>query len=600
MKKKALALLLAGMMTVSMLAGCVSDDAPEPTPTAEATPAPVATPPPAAEEIADEDVDEMELVDGNWRFKETRQITAIIFERNNDIRTPAHDNYYTDFIKSELLRIHNIELTEYIPVGRWDEAETLPLWLASGDAPDVCVTYNHTAIQEYAAMGAVHDLTDLVHEHKSRLPHLWDLFTEHNIYGALNPETGAIYYLETTLSNSSRINTFVREDWLAALGLSEPKTTQEFEDMLIAFRDNADLLLGNQASRMVPFGMSSDVAWQTNNLLVSFTPDGITEREMYVLGGDDRQLMWPGTKEATRLLNKWYNEGLIYSEFALVTGSDDTLTNLTNAGYVGAFLSNWDIPYRGDQSNQIMIKQEIGPEAAYIAVDPFLNNAGKTFKVRGGSFDRKIFFPTTNTEPLASIFFVDFMSRPEIIQHLQLGVEGINHDVVDGVPIFKAAVSSLKDDEGNDVLDADGKRMAADDTNLPYIINSSNNIDMTITINGFYRKSGLTALALPNSFPGTDASYIEKALEYANKDSVPNMELNLGEIFSASGMSEVLKDKRDTLLAHAIRANPDDFDAVYDQYWQEYLDSGAQAIMEERAERWVQYFGTADFRPTAD
>ncbi|MCL2718809.1 MAG: extracellular solute-binding protein [Lachnospiraceae bacterium] len=597
MKKKLLALLLAGMMITTMLAGCVSDDDVPETPAVTET-APVAEPPEVAEEIADEDFDEMELVDGNWRFKETRQITALIYERNNDIRTPAHDNYYTDFIKSELLRIHNIELTEYVPVGRWEESDTIPLWLASGDAPDVCVTYNHAAIQEYAAMGAVHDLTDLVHEHRSRLTHMWDLFTEHNIYGARNPETGAIYYLETTLANSARINTFVREDWLAALGLAEPKTTQEFEDMLIAFRDNADLLLGNNAARMVPFGLASDVGWQTNNLLVSFTPDGITERERYVLGGDERQTMWPGTKEAVRVLNRWFNESLIYPEFALITGSDDTLTNLVNAGFVGSFMSNWDIPYRGENSNQVLVKQEVGPEAAFIAVDPFQNDAGNTFKVRGGAFDRKIFFPATNTEPLASIFFIDFMSRPEIIQHLQLGIEGINHDIVDGVPIFKAAVGSLKDDEGEDVLDDDGKRIPADETNLPYIINSPNNIDMTITINGFYRGGGLTALALPNSFPGTDARYIEKALEYANKNSVPNMELNLGEIFSQSGMAEVIQDKRDSLFANAIRANPADFDAVYDQYWQEYLDSGMQAIIDERAERWAQYFGTADFRPT--
>ena len=600
MKRKALTLLLAGMMLVSTLAGCVADDGPDvtPPPVVNNDPGTIATPPPPEEEIADEAVTELEYVDGNWRFiGEPRKITVEIFERNNDIRTPAHDNFYTDWIKAEVLRLHNVEVTEYVSVGRWEEADTIPLWLASGDAPDVCVTYNFTAIQEYAAMGAVHDLSPLVHNHRSRLPHLWDLFTESNIYGALNPETGAIYWIETTLANRARINTFAREDWLNLLGLSEPKTIQEYEDMLIAFRDNADLLLGADAARMVPLVLSHDVAWQMNNLFSAYAPTDITDRQQYIYGGDDRQILWPGNKEAVRMLNRWYNEGLIYEDFALITQSSTTHVDMMKAGYVGSFGMNWDFAYRdGDNWIHNVLRQEAGQDAAFIAIDPFANvdGSGDTFKVMGSGFDRKIFFPMTNTEPLASMFYVDFMSRPETIQFLQLGVEGINYDLVDGIPISKPVVGTLKDEEGNDVLDENDKPIVTDDTNLQYIINSSNNIDMTITINGFY-PHGITGQALSNSFQGTEPRYITRALEIAYKDAIPGQNLNLGEILSASGMTNALRDKRDTMLANAIRASVADFDAVYDAGWKEMMDSGAQAILNERTERWITYYGDADF-----
>ena len=76
--------------------------------------------------------------------------------------------------------------------------------------------------------------------------------------------------MKQKLANSNRINTFVRKDWLDKLGLKEPATKQEFEDMLIAFRDNADELLGADADKMVPYSVSYDVGWRAATLIESF------------------------------------------------------------------------------------------------------------------------------------------------------------------------------------------------------------------------------------------------------------------------------------------------------------------------------------------
>jgi putative aldouronate transport system substrate-binding protein len=65
--------------------------------------------------------------------------------------------------------------------------------------------------------------------------------------------------------------------------------------------------------------------------------------------------------------------------------------------------------------------------------------------------------------------------------------------------------------------------------------------------------------------------------------------LNLGEVISESGMSEVLADKRNTLYANAIRASVADFDAVYDRGMAEYLASGGQAIIDERTQKFDMF-----------
>ena len=68
-----------------------------------------------------------------------------------------------------------------------------------------------------------------------------------------------------------------------------PTNKAEFEACLVAFRDNAELLLGADAAKMVPYSTSQDIGWRNNNLTVSFVPDAITDEELYIRGFDDRQ-----------------------------------------------------------------------------------------------------------------------------------------------------------------------------------------------------------------------------------------------------------------------------------------------------------------------
>ena len=152
--------------------------------------------------------------------------------------------------------------------------------------------------------------------------------------------------------NVARINTFVRKDWLDKLGMAVPTTTQEFEDMLYAFKDNAELLLGDEADKMIPYSMTDDVGWRANNILYSFVPDEFTTDKYNYIYNDDRQFLLPGVKEAVRMLNKWYNDGLILQDFSLYAAGDATEYNLLKAGYVGAVEVNWDDVYRNAEGKR--------------------------------------------------------------------------------------------------------------------------------------------------------------------------------------------------------------------------------------------------------
>ncbi|WEK54377.1 MAG: extracellular solute-binding protein [Candidatus Cohnella colombiensis] len=508
-------------------------------------------------------------LDSNLRFKETRKIKVEIYDRGNTGGTKPEDNFYTNFIKDGMLRDHNVEVT-FVPVPRWTEGEAINNLLAAGEAPDVAVTYSYPTVQTYANMGGITNLAPLVDEHKDLLPNLWGLLTESNINWDRDPNAGTLWALEARLNILNRINTFVREDWLKKLNLPAPTNLQEFENMLKAFKDNASTLLGKDAGKLIPFSTSFDVGWRADHLTSSYFPDNITDKDMYVYGFDDRRLLYPNYKEGIRTLNKWYNEGLVWKDFPLYPAGDATEDNLMKAGFVGAFIHNWDYPYRsGEDGITGNLHMLVGPDANYIAVEPFKNEAGVYQKFLSAPVDRKVFFPATNKEPLASMLYLDWISKIDNRVYLQFGEEGKTHEKMP---------------------DGSYKTIAATDE---YLMNSPANIDYTITSNGLDTGNpDLTVKSIANGYAGVDARLIEVASKITTNEGRVGKNAKAGEIKAEEGQGEALKAKRDAFLDQAVVAPVAKFDAVYDAGMKDYLKSGGQAIIDERIAAWEKLYGS--------
>ncbi|HKL87033.1 MAG TPA: sugar ABC transporter substrate-binding protein [Treponemataceae bacterium] len=503
----------------------------------------------------------------NGKFTTTKSITVEIYDRSNDGGSNPEDNFYTTFIKEGMLRDHNVAVT-FKRVPRWTEVEAMNNLLAANDAPDVCVTYSYPTIQTYANMGGVLDMAPYLTKYKKDIPNLYSLLGERNINWNKDPEAGTIYAVEALLFHNLRTSVFVREDWLKKLNIAEPKNLQEFEAMLKAFKTNAKILLGADADKIIPFSLSIDVGWRADLLTTSFVPSKISDKDMWINGFDDRRLLWPNYKEGIRVLNKWYNEGLIWKDFALYSTSDKTESNLIKAGYVGAMIQNWDVPYRdGDQGIHASLKKLAGPDAGFIAIDCFKNDAGKYAKYLSPPVDRKVFFPATNKEPVASLLYLDWISKLENRKFLQIGETGVTHEV--------QADGSVK------ALGVKGDK----------IMNSGSNIDYTITINGLdLGNTELNAKSLALGYAGVDKKYIERAYATQKTDARITSNFNVGEIKAEEGMGPALKEKRDNMLVQSIVAKPAQFDSIYDNGMKDYMSSGGKAIIDERAAKYAAFF----------
>jgi len=567
MKKKVLSVLLASTMVMSMAAcGEQTTEAP-----ATDTPATDTTTvaEPADDTATEEPAEVSELTDG--KFAETRHITVEVYDRGNDGGSDPTNNMYTEYIKKGMLEDHNVEV-EFVAVPRWTEVDEINNLLAAGTAPDICVTYSYPTIQTYANMGGVLDLKEYVDNYKADTQNLWNWLGESNIYWDQDINDGTLWAIEGKRANPRRILTFVRQDWLDALNMKAPTTKAEFYDMICAFRDNADTLLGSDAKKMVPFSVSYDVGWRAALLIESEISPDITDKEFYINGFDDRKLTENGTKEAIRTLNKWYNEGLLWKDFALYGSGDTTEDDMMKAGYVGAFQHNWDYPFRnGEDSIQANLKRLVGENAKYVAVDCFENSAGKTLKFGiSEAGDRKIFFPSTNDEPLASMLYLDWISDPEHIQYLQIGDEGVTHNVLD--------------DGAIEIIAAEGDA----------IMNSGQNIDYTITCNGLhFTDDKLTELSMAHSYASVDSADVETAIKLSMTNPRYEKNVKVAQITSEDGMGEALASKRDEVYDTAVVAAADAFDTTWDKAMADYLSAGGQAIIDERTTAWEAAYGSA-------
>ncbi|MBR7175364.1 MAG: extracellular solute-binding protein [Clostridia bacterium] len=505
------------------------------------------------------------FVDG--KFTETRHIKVEIFNRNNDGGSDPTNNPFTDYIKQGMLEKYNVEV-EYVSVGRWSEVDDINNLLATGEAPDICVTYSYPTIQTFADMGGIIDLNPWLEEYKDQLGDMWALLEDYNIYYDQDPETKTVWAVEAVLADRARLNTFIRKDWLDKLGLALPTTEEEFHDCLVAFRDNAETLLGADADKMVPYSTSTDIGWRNDLLSISKVAEDIDDATLYVYGYDDRHMLYPGYKEGIRVLNQWYNEGLVWKDFGLYTDSTAE-DDMMKAGYVGAFMHNWDYPFRNnDDSIEANLVRNVGPDAAFVAVDCFKNDAGITRKFLADRVDRKVFFPATNKEPLASLLYVNFISNPDTIKFLQTGKEGVNHE--------------LTENGAYKTLAATGD----------WIMNSGMNIDYTITVNGLYIGEATESSRALN-YSSVPAEIVVGAHEASIANGRTAKKYSVGDIVAETDVGTSLTAKRDAMLTQAVSASVDQFDAVFDAGMDDYLASGGQAIIDERAEKLLAVYGEA-------
>ncbi len=332
------------------------------------------------------------------------------------VQNPAVENYETNTFTQWLEEQTNVHIEwQTVPLDEADAALTLRL--ASGDYPDILMDFNPdpSVIQLYGGLGIFMPLNDLIEQHGTMTKLHWETTPAARV--ASTAPDGNIYSLPSindcyhcTMSAKLWIN----QEWLDTLGLEMPQTTEEYAEVLRAFKDGDPN--GNGEADEIPLSGSATNAWHGS-------PDEFFMGSfIYHPGNKLRLIQDAGTvvaiygqeawREGTAYLAGLHAEGLLSPE--IFTNDSDQLRALGNgrdgvpilgsvpAGWFGEFMT--------------FTAGESGPWDAYTAVSP-LEGPDGTRNSMHDTFQAPIvgsFIITDKCEnPELAMRWADFLGRVE-------------------------------------------------------------------------------------------------------------------------------------------------------------------------------------------
>jgi putative aldouronate transport system substrate-binding protein len=212
---------------------------------------------------------------------------------------------------------YNVKL-KFIDIDESNRKEQLNLMYATGTTPDI-VQVTLPDVSDYSKQGLLAELPiDMI---KENMPNYYAVLQEYdpqllNITKVDGKNMGlARFNLNGGIPRAGNI----RADWLENVGITKvPSTIQELEEAFIKFRNDDPDKNGAKDT----YGMSnpSDFAgkhwFQSIFGAFNTNPFNWVERDGKLQFG----LTAPETKDALKLLNKWYEEGLIDPEFIMDKG----------------------------------------------------------------------------------------------------------------------------------------------------------------------------------------------------------------------------------------------------------------------------------------
>lgn len=319
----------------------------------------------------------------------------------------------------------------------WDATaakEARQISLASGDYPEVYMLipwvdyFSQVELVRYGNQGVILPLNDLIAEHA---PNIQQAFDDFPWFRALvTAPDGNIYGLTQLIECfhcSYGLQMWVNSSWLDALGLEQPTTTEEFHEVLRAFKEQDPN--GNGEADEIPLSGSSQFLGTLPYpyLLMAYTYYPIADNVMEVplVIEDGGAVVTAATKDETRAGLQWiaqmYEEGLI--DPGAFTQNQEGLQQLGNnaeSQLLGAVPSQHPRVFVSDPdylNDYDAIPPLVGPDGQQNAFYGASTSAGATFVLTNKA---------SEADQIAAIKLVDFMFSTEGQLEAYWGEEGVD------------------------------------------------------------------------------------------------------------------------------------------------------------------------------
>ncbi len=267
---------------------------------------------------------DVSVEDLSFPLAETATITGMI---SYPVGTEENPNNRTIFKRLEEETNVHVDWTA-ISSDQW--GDKISLNMANKDAlTDFVFTagFSNSDLIKYADQGVIINVEDYIDK---CMPNLSKVFEQYPEYRTMcEDEEGHIWalpWIEQLGSEKTAIQTvgnnmcFINQKWLDFLGLETPTTVDEFEQVLLAFKDHAAELQAEFGIDGEIIPMSCIMNDQDPNILTNGFGDGYGDVDMgqHITVTDDLEVICTATtenfKKGVEWLHKLYDEGLIDAE----------------------------------------------------------------------------------------------------------------------------------------------------------------------------------------------------------------------------------------------------------------------------------------------
>lgn len=316
--------------------------------------------------------------------------------------------------------------------------EKLSVLFASGETPDIILTgvgnssrYDKATEQFLGEQGLVLPLNEYLDTISVGYKAAFEAFDGMREF--ITTPDGNIYSLpnvDASLHVQFNMKCWINTQWLDNLGLDMPTTTDEFYEVLKAFKEQDANGNGDPNDEIPLSTVTSGAGTQIDGFLMD--PFQLTSEtnKLYV---DDGTVMFApvqdGYKEGLKFLNKLYAEGLLNPES--FTQDKNNQVNINESGdecVIGCFLAQrpgyaCDLttePYSKKWEQYQSLAPLTGPDGTCVAAwNPYvMYQTGMTF------------ISSTCSNPEAAFRLLDYLATEENTYRAALGVEGVHYEML--------------------------------------------------------------------------------------------------------------------------------------------------------------------------
>ena len=496
----------------------------------------------------------------DWEaFAETVEITIPVYDRGQEGIPPVTDNYWTKWIQENFGDKYNIKVS-YVAIPRTDVMTTYNMLASGDDLPTVLMEYDYPKVTQWANEGFLQTFD--MEAFAEVAPTYYNRMVENNqlTFTQINGETYFAAALRPYYDTSYTFQSFYRKDWLDQIGYDHyPALRSEYVDAMTKIMEAGIAEHPGGGEQLTGVGSDQNYAYRSWPL----------DEEEWAMYGDYNipALGWEPNYKLVKRANEDYHLGITDPEY-LFNNSEDAKTNFINGktfsygGYISANMDWLTAFYETNPDAELAIVPVTGAADEEGGTNPGYRTDNPFGMMVGFSKD------ATEDQLKAAWMYMEWLTQEENLFTFQWGIEGENFN-----------------------YDENGLPVTVSDYNGEYKQGVNGNKDYwCITIEA--RQAGTIEDVIRNNLPhDLPQDFTEDIINwYYNKCKIRDAGWAIANcLFSEAIESE--SEYQQTLIGLYITyrdnltlCEPDQFDALYDQYAQEYLDAGWQEIIDERKE----------------